>query len=521
MATIATIDELVRTGTLLSGDQDLRGIIARMVDQALDVSKSDLAVLYLYPDEDGKGALRSVYKRGRFAAPAQLSQESELVDFLEDSGEAVIVHERDCPFFAGIFLHEEMHSGIALPVSTPKAKIGVLILNARKPEYYGRNRLSYLDSFIRLAGSLLHNTELLRELREQLRQIEALERYQESIFSSMTNLLITTDENGNIHYFNDIAAERLGLTEDHIGTSYEDLFRPALGKRALNQIRKVEDSGLEIMGLEGIYRNDKVEIDYSMNISQLQGKRGRHEGLTFLLSDQTRERELRAQMQVAVEDRRVIKDMFARYMSQDVIQSLMDNPDQVNLGGDKRIATLFFADIRGYTSFSEGKEPEYIIEVLNEYFSQAVEVVIKHHGYIDKFIGDCIMAAWGVPMATEEQDAIAAVSTAVEIQQLVKSKDRTFFKGKASKLKVGIGMHTGPLVAGNLGSSRRMDYSVIGDTVNVAARLEGVAGAGDVIITEDTRERIGDNFKLKELEPVKVKGKVKPLHIFNVLDMAG
>jgi class 3 adenylate cyclase len=145
-----------------------------------------------------------------------------------------------------------------------------------------------------------------------------------------------------------------------------------------------------------------------------------------------------------------------------------------------------------------------------------VEIVIKHKGYIDKFIGDALMAAWGVPMQSGAEDAVAAVTAAVEIQQLIASKNRAFFKGDASNLRVGIGMHTGELVAGNLGSSRRMDYTVIGDTVNVAARLEGVAGPGEVIITEDTRKHIGDLFVLEEREPVKVKGKSKPLHIFNV-----
>jgi class 3 adenylate cyclase len=146
--------------------------------------------------------------------------------------------------------------------------------------------------------------------------------------------------------------------------------------------------------------------------------------------------------------------------------------------------------------------------------------VIKHRGYIDKFIGDCIMAAWGVPLQSEEEDAFHAVSCALEIQQLVASEKRKFFHGDAEHLKIGIGMHTGPLVAGNLGSKRRMDYSVIGDTVNVAARLEGVAEAGDVIITEDTTELIGDAFKLKKLKPVRVKGKAEPIPIYRVLEKA-
>jgi len=128
------------------------------------------------------------------------------------------------------------------------------------------------------------------------------------------------------------------------------------------------------------------------------------------------------------------------------------------------------------------------------------------------------MAAWGVPMVSEEEDAINAVTCALEIQEMIRSSQRRFFKGQAADLKVGIGMHSGYLVAGNLGSSRRMDYTIIGDTVNVAARLEGVAAAGEVIITSDTREMIGDHFLLEERKPVHLKGKAKAIPIFNVVE---
>jgi class 3 adenylate cyclase len=126
------------------------------------------------------------------------------------------------------------------------------------------------------------------------------------------------------------------------------------------------------------------------------------------------------------------------------------------------------------------------------------------------------MAAWGVPLSNENEDAIQAVECAVEIQRLVASKSRNFFTGKAKTLKIGIGMNSGPLVAGNLGSSRRMDYSIIGDTVNLAARLEGLARPDEIIITGTTRSMIGDKFKLEERPPANVKGKKKPIEIYNV-----
>ena len=191
-------------------------------------------------------------------------------------------------------------------------------------------------------------------------------------------------------------------------------------------------------------------------------------------------------------------------------------PVYIKPGGDKKLATIFFADIRGYTSFSEGRDPEYIIQILNEYFNEAVEVVLKHKGYIDKFIGDCIMAAWGVPLQSEEEDALSAVSCALEIQDRVNATDRSFFKGDAAGLKVGIGVHTGPLVAGNLGGQQRMNYTVIGDTVNIAARLEGIAGPGEVIVTRKTRDYLGDRFDLQRKRSVQVKGKTEAIPIFKV-----
>ncbi len=515
---VDAFDELVRTSSHLVGESRYQALVSTIVEQSLDVTRSDTACLYTYQDEEA--LLVRAYRRGRFDVPETLDRGGELVSFLEDCGEPLILHGRDRPFFSEAFLHEDMHSAAALPLATKRARMGILILNAREPEHYDSGRFRYLDAFLRLAGGMLHNAELYRNLQEQFRRVESLERYQENIFSSMTNLLITTDQEGRIRYLNRSARESLGLNDDMVGSEIKQVFGRKVGKTVHNSLDKAREEASTILGIEGIYRRSEGDMDYSLNVSPLTGKRGRHMGLTLLFTDQTRERALKEEMDVAVEQGRVVKDMFARYLSSDIVQQLTEQPELVRPGGDKKTATVFFADIRGYTSFSEGKDPQYIIEVLNDYFSEAVELVIKNRGYIDKFIGDYIMAAWGVPMQSEQEDAVAAVRCAVEIQQLVASKDRTFFHGKASKLKVGIGMHTGPLVAGNLGSARRMDYSIIGDTVNVAARLEGVAEAGDVIITEDTRTLIGDQFVMKTLKPVKVKGKDKPIPIYRVLKMA-
>jgi class 3 adenylate cyclase len=144
---------------------------------------------------------------------------------------------------------------------------------------------------------------------------------------------------------------------------------------------------------------------------------------------------------------------------------------------------------------------------------------MRYKGYIDKYIGDCIMAVWGVPMIAEKEDAINAVSCAIAIQDLIRSTKRKIFRRDAKHLRIGIGINTGPLVAGNLGSMQRMEYSVIGDTVNLAARLESFAGPDEIIISQSTRDKLGDRFELEKRDTIKVKGKEKSIRIYNVLGM--
>jgi PAS domain S-box-containing protein len=503
------------------------------VEQAQDISRVDVSAFYILKDAaDSDSDLKLIFKRGRYPVPEIISGKIELIRFLRECGEALVFNNRPADvsnaaetdrkvsaFLKEALIHPEMKSGMALPIVSPPREIGFLFVGSLVPCFFSRRRFHFLDSYTKLAGGAMQTSRLLDETRESSRKIDSLERYQENVFNSMTNMVITTDAAGQIYYFNEPAAEAMGLGQDDLGRSLENTFRNSLSSKTLKTILKSLEEGSEILGLEGIYRSREKELDYSLNISPLRTPRGKKEGLTLLFTNQTRENELKQTVHAVSEDKRIIKDMFARYMSKEVMENLMEVPDSVKLGGDKRTATVFFADIRGYTSFSETREPEEIVEVLNEYFSEAIQSVLQYKGYIDKLIGDCIMAVWGVPMISEKDDPYNAVLCALSIQEMVRSTKRKFFKDSASHLRVGIGINTGPLVAGNLGSMQRMDYSVIGDTVNLAARLESVAKGDEVIVSQMTYNQITDRFWFEERPPVQVKGKEKPIRIYNVLGM--
>ena len=191
------------------------------------------------------------------------------------------------------------------------------------------------------------------------------------------------------------------------------------------------------------------------------------------------------------------------------------NPDGVRLGGTNQRVTVLFCDIRGFTTMSETMAPEKVVEVLNEYFTGVTKAIFDHGGTLDKYIGDAAMAIFGAPIS-KGNDAQRAVQAGVAIQKLVTEMNLEAAKRGHPEIKVGVGINTGVVTAGNIGSPQRLDYTVIGDEVNLASRMCGKAEAGQVLITESTGNEVRDQFKLNPLPPVMVKGKSMPISIFAV-----
>lgn len=213
----------------------------------------------------------------------------------------------------------------------------------------------------------------------------------------------------------------------------------------------------------------------------------------------------------------VLRTNLSRFLSPNVAEFLIDQKQETSLGGEKREITVLFSDIVGFTSLSENLDSEEIVEMLNEYFSSMTDIIFDHSGTLDKFIGDSIMAIFGAPNEIENQ-----VEVAVKVGLLMQKKnaeiqDARRRKGKID-FKVRVGLHTGLATVGNIGSPNRLDYTAIGDIVNVASRLEeGAASPGGVLIGESIYVQVKDLFKMEGLKPLKVKGKSEPLKVYKVL----
>ena len=213
--------------------------------------------------------------------------------------------------------------------------------------------------------------------------------------------------------------------------------------------------------------------------------------------------------------REQMKDMMGKYMSKQVAEHVMANAAELALGGVRREVSVLFADVRGFTSYSEKHSAEDVTRSLNEYFQVVVGVIAAHEGVLDKFIGDGIMVVFGAP-APQPDHALRAVLTGLEMQAALNSLNLKRAQRGDDPIAIGIGVNTGIVVSGNLGSIERMEFTVIGDTVNLAARLEGRAAQGQVLIGQNTYDKVKDRVLAEHLGALPVKGKQAPVEIWLV-----
>jgi len=231
-----------------------------------------------------------------------------------------------------------------------------------------------------------------------------------------------------------------------------------------------------------------------------------------------------AQTAIAVENARaherlareeVARANYSRFLPEVVVKQMLENPDSFKLGGVSQTITILFADIRGFTRISEHAPPEKIVSLLNRYFSAMTEIIFAHGGTLDKYLGDGLMALFGAPTATPD-DASNALNAAVAMQRRMLGINRELHDEGFPEIGVGMGLHTGEVVVGYIGSDRRSEYTAIGDTVNTSSRLESNALGGEILLSDATAKAAHSRYKLKPREPIMVKNRQQPVNLWEV-----
>ncbi|MDP2724761.1 MAG: adenylate/guanylate cyclase domain-containing protein, partial [Syntrophales bacterium] len=217
-------------------------------------------------------------------------------------------------------------------------------------------------------------------------------------------------------------------------------------------------------------------------------------------------------------EKKKVRNAFQYYLTASVITEMLKDPSKLKLGGDKKLLTVLFSDIRGFTTISEKLAPEELVHLLNEYLTAMTDIVFKYDGLLDKYMGDAIMAVYGAPL-DQPDHAVRAGKTALEMMQALKKLQAKWTEEGRPVLNIGVGINSGDMVVGNMGSQMRFDYTVMGDSVNLGSRLEGINKeyGTNIVISEFTHRIVKDELYCRELDAVRVKGKELPVKIYELL----
>lgn len=220
-------------------------------------------------------------------------------------------------------------------------------------------------------------------------------------------------------------------------------------------------------------------------------------------------------MTISLREKEYIKNTFERYVSKPLAEQILKHKNELQLGGEEREVTVLFCDIRRFTALAETLPPTEVVQLLNEYFTRMIEIVTEHQGMVDKLMGDSVMALFGAPLSLGDEP-MQAVRCALAMQRSVEEFNEARVRLGQPPLQMGIGINTGLVVAGNIGSAMRMEYTVIGDNVNIAARLQGMAQQGEVLISEATYAKVRNHVSASKLDSITLKGKSRHIDVFRV-----
>lgn len=519
--------------SLSQSNLDLEDTLKRVMDEAKELMNADRSTLWLI-DRDRQQLWTKIYQDDGTTKELRVPFGKGFAGMVAASGTKLNI-----PF--DLYEHQESETAkqldqqngyrtcslLCMPVfNSDQELIGVTqLVNKKKPgdfppydpttwpnapeifqASFDHHDEEFMEAFNIQAGVAIQNAQLFAKVKQQ-------EQMQRDILRSLSNGVISIDKAGRIVTANESAKRLLGfsLEEDLAGKLINNVIQIQEGD--FNKWCADALNGVDVKHYHQYYpdrllvnaNNDKSSINLSLNTIVDVNDPQKVCGALIVMED--------------ISDEKRLKSTMYRYMTQELAEELL-KLDDAKLGGDRKEVSILFSDIRGYTTLTENMEAEEVVSMLNEYFESMVEAVFQQKGTLDKYIGDAIMAVFGSPVPLEEH-ALMAVQAALDMRHRLKKFNQVRQAAKKPRINIGIGINSDTVISGNIGSSKRMEFTAIGDGVNLGARLESVTKqyGCDIIISDNTYRLCDEHIWARELDYIRVKGRNEPVAIYELIGL--
>jgi adenylate cyclase len=499
---------LTEIGQVINSSLDLDEVLRIVMDNIIKLTEAERGFLMLR-DDTGQMSTRIARNWEQESLnQSEYAVSRTVMQRVIETGESILTtNAQEDPRFGGqeSIIAFNLRSILCVPLKVKNEMIGVIYTDNRiRSGIFTESERDLLGAFANQAAIAIDNARLFESLRRTLAEVTELKNMMDNIFASIASGVITADIKDQITLCNRAAEGIIGQTAIQIiGRKLEDVL-PSIASNILPEVANIRDRDTAIIDLEIRHSlPQRGPVDWRLNMSPLKDADQTTQGVAIVLDDLTERKRLEGQ-----------RKLFERMVSPAVIQQL--DPNSLALGGRRVDITILFADIRGFTSYSETQSPEQLVSVLNRYLAAGAEAVLDEEGTVDKFLGDAVMAWFNAPIPQADH-TLRAVRTALKLRERVAQLHAVL--PPEAQLAFGVGIHYGDAVLGLIGTEKRLEYTAIGDSVNTTKRLQENAGKNQIVISREAYARVKDYVNVIQMEPMTVKGKRESIPVYEIIGL--
>jgi adenylate cyclase len=498
---------LANIGQIINSSLELDEVLRIVMDNIVRLTRAERGFLMLR-DESDQMVTRVARNWEQESIQANEATSRTIVQSVIKSGEPIVTTnaQEDQRFSQqDSIIALNLRSILCVPLKVKNNMIGVIYADNRiRAGIFTERERDLLAAFANQAAVAIENARLFSSLKKTLSEVIELKNLMDNVFASIASGVITADIRNQITLANHAAESILGhAVNDIVGHPLDEVLASVSNElsRHLNEVRQTDQPiiDLEISHI----MPSRGNVDWRLNLSPLKDAGQKTQGVTIVLDDMTERKKLEAQ-----------KRLLERMVSPVVLEQL--GSDSFRIGGKNIEITCLFADIRGFTAFSEEHSPTELVLILNRYLAAAAESVLAFEGTVDKFLGDAVMAWYNAPLPQVDH-TLRAVKSALAIRDAIKKLHETL--PEAAHLDFGIGIHFGDAVLGWIGTEKRLEYTAIGDSVNTTKRIQENAAKNQILISKDAYDRVTNEVDAKPYAPLMVKGKAQKIDVFEVMGL--